>query len=290
MCATPVGLVGNGRRRDLVACNSADGRSVLDFLRHRRREAARARPLTDEERAIVARAVHLWPHLDEADRRELEGTIQCFLDEKTFEGAGGLALTGEIRLTIAAEASLLLLHRGASIYPDLDTVVVYPHAYVASASHREGPVVVTGPEVRLGESWTRGLVVLAWDEIAREVRTRSGHNVVLHEFAHQLDAEDGAVNGAPLLESRGHYLGWARVLGDEFRSLGERLRSGLANDIDAYGATNPAEFFAVVTEEFFERGSVLRARHPALYGELASFYRLDPAALVEARPATRSLV
>lgn len=255
---------------------------MFDFFKRRRIEAARARALTLDQRAVVARAVHLWRYLDERDRRELEGSIQVFLDQKGFEGAQGLVVTDEMRVTIAAQACLLLLHRETDVYPELDTVVVYPHAYVAVATHYEGPVVVTGPEQRLGESWTRGLVVLAWDEIARDVRSvHSGHNVVLHEFAHQLDAEDGAVDGAPRLESRRRYVGWAHVLGDEYRVLGERLHAGRDSDIDAYGATSPAEFFAVVTEEFFERSDVLRTRHPALYAELASFFRLDPVALVD---------
>ena len=258
---------------------------MFDLFKSRRREAARARPLSEEAQLVVSRVVHLWAALDEADRRELTGTTQVFLEEKAFEGALGLTVTDEMRVTIAAQACLLLLHRETDVYPELDTVLIYPRAYVASATHREGPVVVTGPEVRLGESWTHGLVVLVWDEVARQSHAmHSGHSVVLHEFAHQLDAEDGSVDGAPALGSRRRYLGWAHVLGDEYRALGERLQAGVGGDIDAYGATSPAEFFAVVTEEFFERSDVLRARHPALYAELASFYRLDPAALQEARP------
>ncbi len=260
---------------------------MLESLLHWRRGVARAAPWTEAQRAIVARAVHVWRLLDDADRRELESIASVFLAEKRFEGAHGLTVTEEMRLTIAAQACVLLLHRDhAGVYPDLDTVLVYPHAYVARASRREGPVVVTGPEVRLGESWARGLVILVWDEVARDVHAaHSGHSVVIHEFAHQLDAEDGVVDGAPRLASRSRYAAWADVLGEEYRALGARLDRGVASDIDAYGATSPAEFFAVVTEELFERAEVLRARHPALYAELASFYRIDPAALSDAHPA-----
>lgn len=190
-------------------------------------------------------------------------------------------MTDEIRLTIAAEACLLLLHGDGTVYPDLDSIVVYPHPFVVEANHRDGPVVVTGREVRLGESWTRGLVILAWDEVERDVRAHhSGRNVVVHEFAHQLDAADGAVDGAPRLGSASRYAAWAHVFGEAYQALGERLRRGLPSDIDAYGATSPAEFFAVVSEAFFERGDVLRNRHPALYAELAAFYRIDPATLL----------
>jgi MtfA peptidase len=253
---------------------------VLGFLKRRRHEALRAQPFPERFRRYVERAVHLYPRLTEEDRHELEGDVTIFLAEKRFEGAGGLTITDEIRVTIAAQACLLLLHRDTESYPDLETIVVYPHPYVSHAVHHEGPVVIEGLETRLGESWQRGLVVLAWDEVQRDVRSRrTGHNVVLHEFAHQLDAEDGAVDGAPPLESRAQYREWAHVLGEEFRALGERLHEGLRSDIDAYAATSPPEFFAVVTEAFFERPEVLRAKHPELYEELAAFYRLDPAAL-----------
>jgi Mlc titration factor MtfA (ptsG expression regulator) len=254
---------------------------VLRFLQRRRREAVRARPFPEAFRPIVAHAVHLYAHLPEDDRRELEGLIQVFLDEKRFEGAQGLEVTGEMRVAIAAQACLLLLHRETDVYPELDTVLIYPHAYVTRTPRREGPVVIEGPSARLGESWQRGLVIVSWDEVERDVRgLHPGKNVVLHEFAHQLDAEDGAVDGAPDLRSGARYAAWAHVLGDEYRTLGERLAQGLESDIDAYGATSPPEFFAVVTEHFFERPAELRERHAALYAELAAFYRLDPARLL----------
>ena len=111
------------------------------------------------------------------------------------------------------------------------------------------------------------------------MNVHDGHNVVLHEFAHQLDQEDGSMDGAPDLGSRARYTAWARVLGDEYKELTERVLSGKPSDIDDYGATNPPEFFAVVTEMFFEKPRQLRARHPDLYGVLAEFYHQDPASL-----------
>lgn len=262
---------------------------MFDFLRRHRREAIRAQPLSDEARATIAHAVHLWAFLQPAQQKTLIGTIQVFLAEKTFAGAGGLTMTDEMRWTIAAQACVLLINRETDIFPDLDTVVVYPHPYVAHAVHRDGAVVVEGPEVRLGESWQRGVVVLAWDEVQSNTRTHhSGHNVVLHEFAHQLDAEDGEVNGAPALGSRSRYASWAHVLGEEFHALGIRLRKGFAGDVDPYAATNPAEFFAVITEEFFEKPDVLHAKHPALYRELAEFYQIDPAELFANRAGERT--
>jgi Mlc titration factor MtfA (ptsG expression regulator) len=230
--------------------------------------------------AIIDQRVPLARALPEADRQELEQLVVAFLDEKTFEGAGGLTITDEIRVTIAAHACLLLLHRDNDVYPDLDTVLVYPSTYVAPDKRRDGMVVVEERSVRLGESWHRGLVVLAWDAVLGAAEApESGHNVVLHEFAHQLDAEDGLVDGAPDLGTRARYVTWARVLGAEYTDLTERIRAGLGADIDAYGATSPPEFFAVVTEMFFGKPVALRARHPELYAVLADFYQQDPASL-----------
>lgn len=250
---------------------------MFDFLKRRRRDAIRAQPFPVAWREIVDRDVAYVAKLNEADRAELEGLVQIFLAEKNLEGCGGLELTDEIRVTIAAQACLLLLHRETDIYPDLDTVLVYPHAYHAKGTKHDGPVVIESDDARLGESWTRGVVVLAWDHVASSARHLGGDNVVLHEFAHQLDAEDGSMDGAPDLGSRARFKSWARVLGEEFSELSSRLHAGRPSDIDAYGATSPPEFFAVVTEMFFEKPQQLRKRHPELYAELAAFYRQDPA-------------
>lgn len=225
---------------------------------------------------ILDERVPLVRGLSAEDRDELERLIIVFLDDKTFEGAGGLVIDDEIRVTIAAQACLLLLRRDVDVYPELDSIVVYPSTYVVRDVRQEGPLVVEGPSVRLGESWHRGLVVLSWDAVRRGTATADGHNVVLHEFAHQLDAEDGSVDGAPDLGTRSRYATWARVLGEAYEELLQRIHEGRPSDIDEYGATNPPEFFAVVTEMFFERPAQLRARHPALYDVLVDFYRQDP--------------
>ena len=250
---------------------------MFDFLKRRRRDALRAEPFPAAWREILDRDVAYVAKLGEAERAELEGLVQIFLAEKNIEGCGGLALTDEIRVTIAAQACLLLLHRETDLYPDLETVLVYPHAYRAKSTKRDGRVVIESEDARLGESWTRGVVVLAWDHVSASAGHVGGDNVVLHEFAHQLDAEDGSMDGAPDLGSRARFVSWARVLGEEFAELSTRLHAGRASDIDAYGATSPPEFFAVVTEMFFEKPQQLRKRHPELYAELAAFYRQDPA-------------
>lgn len=251
-------------------------------LRERRRRRLRQAPFPPEWRAIVERNFPLFRRLPPDDQAELLGHMQVFLDEKKFEGCGGLEIDDEIRVTIAAQACLLLLHREPHYYPRLVSILVYPHAYVAKTTERlPGGVVLAGESGRLGESWVDDVVVLAWDAVRSGASdANDGHNVVLHEFAHQLDQEDGSANGAPILERRSQYVAWARILGQEFSSLREKMARGEVTDIDPYGATNPAEFFAVVTEAFFERPHALRRKHPALYEELALFYRQDPAALL----------
>jgi len=250
-------------------------------LRERRRRRLRETPFPAQWRAIVERGFPLFRRLGADDQAELLGHMQVFLDEKKFEGCGGLQIDDEIRVTIAAQACLLLLHREPHYYPRLVSILVYPHAYVARSAQRlPGGIVSEEPSGRLGESWVDDIVVLAWDAVRTGASdANDGHNVVLHEFAHQLDQEDGTSNGAPILEHRSQYVAWARILGDEFKGLQSAAERGRPSDIDAYGATNAAEFFAVVTEAFFERPAPLRKKHPALYDELKLFYRQDPLAL-----------
>ncbi len=145
-----------------------------------------------------------------------------------------------------------------------------------------GGGLIAGEQGRLGEAWGQGVVVLSWDDVRRGAADmRDGQNVVLHEFAHQLDQEDGAADGAPILPGRSRYVAWARVLGAEYEQLRRDASRGRPSVLDDYGATNPAEFFAVATECFFEKPGLLRRRHPELYEELRAYYRQDPARLVE---------
>ena len=132
-------------------------------------------------------------------------------------------------------------------------------------------------QVLSGESWVLGQVVLSWaDVLAGAAIPDDGRNVVIHEFAHQLDQQKGHANGAPILAGRRHYRRWSRVLGEEYSRLQEQARGGQATLLNHYGATNPAEFFAVISEIFFEQPMHLAGEHPALYRELSRFYRVDP--------------
>jgi Mlc titration factor MtfA (ptsG expression regulator) len=253
----------------------------MSWFAERRRRRAKAADFPASWSEIVDRNVPYQRRLSAEDRAELRGDVQVFLAEKTFEGCGGLVVTDEIRVTIAAQACLLLLHRETDDYPLLRSILVYPSAYVAPLKEPdEGGVIREGTSVRLGESWGRGTVVLSWDDVLRGAADiHDGQNVVLHEFAHQLDQEGGSVGGAPLLPRRSMYVAWARVLGAEYARLRDDSARGKSGVLREYGATNPAEFFAVATECFFEKGAALRAKHPELYDELKLYYRQDPAEL-----------
>jgi hypothetical protein len=247
-------------------------------LKHKRRERIRNQPFPETWADILEKNVAYYGRLTPKDQAELRGHIQVFLDEKTFEGCGGLEINDEIRVVIAAQACILLLHRETDYYPTLRSILVYPHHYFSPRTRQlsEG-VVAEGLEGRLGESWYRGPVVLSWDAVRHKAHDHNdGHNVVFHEFAHQLDSESGANEGAPLLPRRSMYIAWARVLGAEYQHLISDIAHHHKTDLDPYGATNPAEFFAVVTEAFFEKPVRLQQRHPQLYEQLAVFFQQDP--------------
>ncbi len=249
-------------------------------FKKRRRIKWSSQPFPPEWLAFVERNVPYYRYLTSDERAELRGHIQVFLHEKRFEGCEGLAITDEIRVTIAAQACILLLHRKTDYFPLMKTIFVYPRAYFASASRRlPGGLVQENVQTRLGESWQRGPIVLAWDNVLKSARDPDdGHNVVFHEFAHELDSEFGRMDGAPQLPSNTMYTAWARVLSHEYRRLLDALETGQQHLINAYGATNPAEFFAVVTELFFEKPMALKSRHPELYEQFRLFYQQDPAA------------
>jgi Mlc titration factor MtfA (ptsG expression regulator) len=216
--------------------------------------------------------------LSPAERDRLLRLVQLFLRDKHFEGAGGLTVTEEMRVTIAAAACLLVLELEGPCYPRLRTVLVYPESFVPkyAGSPTSGQIAPI-PAPLMGESWRDGVVVLSWGDVVRGARDPEAHeNVVLHEFAHQLDQEDGAGDGTPVL-SGGAMRTWGRVLSGEY----ERLRRDAAADrpsvLDAYGAKNKAEFFAVATEAFFEQPHALERDHAELYAQLRQFYGQDPA-------------
>ena len=256
---------------------------VLVFLfgkclrRRAKRKRLLAAPFPAEWEQIVQKNVPLYDRLPEQLREQLGGLVNVFLAEKDFEGCGGLEITDEIRVTIAAQACMLLLNRKAAYFRKLRTILVYPHTYAARTVYSDGNVTIDGQSVRLGESWQNGPVVLAWESVTGGTSNiADARNVVLHEFAHQLDQEDGAADGVPTLDRRSSYIAWARVLGAEYEALQKKKKKRRRSVMNKYGATNPAEFFAVATETFFEKAKQMKKRHPELYDELREYYKLDP--------------
>jgi Mlc titration factor MtfA (ptsG expression regulator) len=247
-----------------------------------RRGRIRRRPFPAAWRAILRERVPFFLHLPADLQLQLKRHIHVFIAEKRFVGCAGLDITDEMRVTIAAQACLLLLNRRTDYFARLREVLVYPGPYLVDSVQGDGSGVLhERREARSGESWTRGQVVLSWDDaLAGAADPEDGRNVVIHEFAHQLDQEKGHANGAPWLGSRMRHERWSRVLGDAFARTQAQSRRDDGTDepllIDPYAATSPAEFFAIVSEVFFERPQRLAAEQPALYREFSRFYRIDP--------------
>jgi MtfA peptidase len=254
---------------------------MFDWWRRLSRAELIAQPFPAHFSELVRQRVPCAGLLDEAELTKLEAFVRIFNSEKAFEGAAGLQIDDEMRVVIAARACLLVFARvelDEPLYPELDTVIVYPSTYKARVQRREGYVTIDDEQARLGESWQRGVVVLSWDAVVSGAANRTdGHDVVLHEFAHQLDAQDGAMDGTPELDNLARYAVWSRVAGEEYAELCDAVEHHRKTLIDAYGATNAPEFFAVVVERFFEQPLSLEQRHPELYRELAAFFRFDPA-------------
>ncbi len=250
-------------------------------FKKRRRQRLAARQFPDEWLAIIDKNVPFYRLLPEADRQELQRHVLIFLAEKRFEGCGGLQITGEIKVTIAAQACILLLHRQTDYYPGLPSILVYPHAYVAHGVQEFiAGQPVEGPDIRLGESWHHGSVVLSWDDVRRGAADiHDGHNVVFHEFAHQLDSSGAKGDSTPVLKDYSSFAAWARVLQRDFEKLRRDISRDIPTLLDEYGAEDPAEFFAVATEYFFEKAVELEQLHPKLYEQLKRFYQQDPARL-----------
>lgn len=229
---------------------------------------------------ILEENVPLYSCLPEELRPLLHERIGSFVSSTRFEGCNGLDLTEEMILTVSAQACMLVLHRKGEAYPKLRNVYLYPSSFSSVMRRQNAHGVVTEGEVhRLGESWDTGTVVLSWSAAEHGARNiRDAENVTFHEFAHQLDHEDGATDGAPGLPSREAYRSWARVFQENYEDFHELLERGKKTLIDTYGATNPAEFFAVVTETFFEKPKQLKQKWPDLYEEMSGFYGVDPEA------------
>lgn len=238
--------------------------------------------------AVAAARLRQWGDLDREERARLGSLIEWMIRTKHWEAARGFALTQDVVVTIAAHASLLVLGLDRHVYRDVRAVVVHP-----STITQRGPrattirgVVADGPLKVLGHALDRrGPVVVAWDAVRRDLRTpQRGHSVVLHEFAHKIDAVDGLFDGTPEISDRSQRAEWIRVCTDEYRRLRHR-QTEPDPVLRAYAGQSPSEFFAVATEAFFERSIELEEHKPALYDALRGYYGQDTAARARRREA-----
>lgn len=244
--------------------------------RHRKRITVQAFPRLWRE--ILKRRMPYFRSLPTDLQLQLKKHIQVFINEKQFVGCDGIEIDDDIRVTIAAQACLLLLNRHTDFYPNLKQILVYPSVFIVkNQEHRDGGVVTERQRFLSGESWQQGKVILSWQTTQADAATPGdGSNVVLHEFAHQLDQEAGDANGAPLLSRTSDYSTWSEVLSQEYDTLRRNAQQNIPSIFSYYGATSPAEFFAVITEVFFERPEDFYQQHKSLYKELSLFFNLDP--------------
>lgn len=255
---------------------------ALPWLGRLRRVRFHVSPVPAHWLPLIIEHVPLVNALDPDSRTRLLRLVQVFLEDVPIEGCDGLEITDEIRLTIASQACLPLVNLPFPWYPKLKRILVYPGVFAPRrVGQPPGGQIVEKVQPTAGEAWHNGTVILSWESTRVGCANPfDGYNVVLHEFAHLLDGEDGAFDGVPILEPPSSYAAWALVFDKHYGALrraGRRKkpRKGLLRD---YGATKKSEFFAVSSEAFFEKPAQLRAKAPDLYRELAQFYRQDPAA------------
>ena len=250
---------------------------LFSWLKRRRRRKLLATPFPDAWRPFLER-LPFYATLSEDEAARLRELLRVIVAEKNWQGCGGLTMTDEIKVTVSASAALLLLNLEHNYYRRLQSILIYPSTIVTDSRQRVGGLLTVGRQPVLGLAFLRGPVVFAWDSVVQGLQNPGdGRNVVLHEFAHKLDMLDGLADGTPQLERKEHYEEWVRVMTEEFEGLVEADTQGRRTVLDKYGATNPAEFFAVATECFFEKSRTLRRKVPELYGVLQSFYQQDPA-------------
>lgn len=263
---------------------------IFAYLRERRRRRIRATPPPPKWAPILMKNMPYFRRLGPADQSDLLSHIGVFLHEKTWLGCNGLEINEEIKVTIAGWACLMIWKMNKPRYfPNASQILVYPDSFDVPVRHiSEGGVVTEGEEAHDGESWHLGSVVLAWNAVLECTHDdgegydeTDGTNVVIHEFAHQLDEDDGAANGVPLLANRRIRARWAEVFTREYHGLQKADKQGRDDTVlDPYGAESPAEFFAVASETYFTWPHELREEHPELYSLLKDYYHQDPASLL----------
>lgn len=248
------------------------------YWREHQRNKIRSRPFKKQWRTIIKQRMPYFKQMPTDLQLQLKQHIQVFLAEKNFVGCNGIEINDEIKITIAAQACLLLLNRKTDYYPKLQTILVYPGAFIKEQQNQNTDGVQFTQKLTLsGESWDFGKIVLSWQNTLHGAQLPDdGSNVVIHEFAHQLDQENGKANGAPILGRGQNYKNWSDAFLIQFNLLKEQAIYGIPSLFDYYGASDPAEFFAVASEVFFEKSKQFCHEYPTLYQQLKQFYKVDP--------------
>ncbi|MGM9513552.1 zinc-dependent peptidase [Roseateles sp. DB2] len=247
------------------------------WWRRRQRQRRMQAPFPAAWRSLLRREWPLYRRLTPPQQRRLQQLVQVFVAEKPVIGCAGLKVSTAMKVLIAAQACLPLLSHARGVYPQLSQVLLYPAAFAVQRVHELGAgVQMERRDWLSGESWQQGQVILSWQDVLAGARVPDdGRNVVIHEFAHQLDQANGRANGAPPLGSREAHAHWAAVMQTEYLALKTAIAQGQPSLLDAYAATDEAEFFAVASESFFEQGELMARQHPRLYALLADYYGLQ---------------
>ena len=253
---------------------------MFDWFRRRRRQKILAHPFPEAGRVALERDSAHYVQMDPSDQRQLRDLVQVFVAEKRWEACAGIDLTFDVRITIAAQACLLLLGLNHDYFRNVRTILVYPSRYEVPQQRRgPGGVITESTSARLGEAWVGGPVVLSWaDALAGARNSADGRNVVIHEFAHKLDFMDGLGDGTPRLADRVTVQRWRDVMTAAYEELIDDAKRRRATLLNKYGATNPPEFFAVATEAFFEKPRQMKRKRSDLYEVLQGYFGQDPAA------------
>ena len=246
------------------------------FARWRRGRAAQRSPVTAEEWSAVIQRFSFLRALNADEQSRLRNLVAAFLNEKSLQGAGGLTITRDIELVIAAQACLLVLNLDLEFYDDWIEIIVYPDEFIVDHEYMDEDGVMHHVRAPLsGEAWEQGPVILSWVD-AEAADSGDGYNVVMHEFAHKIDMRNGAADGFPPLHAGMDREAWTQTFTAAFEDFERRLDAREDTLIDEYAAEDPAEFFAVLSELFFERPDALQQDYPAVYEQLSQFYRQNP--------------
>lgn len=233
--------------------------------------------LSDGDISILKEKFHPYLFLTDIEKKELHRKIMFFLYTKNISAVGDLVITDEMKLLVAAEACLLIVNKNSEVFPGLTNIYLMEDTFIKKDNAVNPNTGLLSDVPKLGEAFKRGPIVLSWTAVQDGLQNPNGrNNVVYHEFSHNLDQQDGTFDGTPPLGPMGNYQRWSQVMGSEFFTLKNALQTHHSSDIDAYGATNEAEFFAVLTEYYFNRPRMLQEKHPQIYEIYDEYFKLNP--------------